>query len=1066
MHSPVHSSSLPEAWTNKPPNFSAIVKAAQEIPPFESMPLQLGEGEACCAQKLSKQMASDGALSSVKMAAAAVTIGFNLSLLTIEIIRDFWQIMSLVLTLTFTAPFSISGYLGRIAFFISLDFAFLVPPSVDRKTAYSAVWWILFIISIVATGYLQKLVKAAMPQPRREFVMLRTWAMLDRAQAVRMRGTIFVLTLIYLPVSQMALEMIMCSHKWYGINNGSCAEWYYVVSAIIILIVVTLYLPFNLFRIVRDNVPKDRVFDAAGESTALKHRENDYITDLARLTRKNPIAGLFNEYRRKMRFHKVTIMGLKLYLILVAVCLSGNNYTGFRYSTAPVPMQVGGGTTAPMPPPQLMAETDSNSYNHARPLLMMLGLAAYTLLCLVYRPFVSSLANVLDVILRILAFAAVLCAYLIMFEVGVDAVTVIFSVVLGLTLAVSVVFMLFAFDCVQERFRKTTGDVSLTAVSDERAEPLWFNVDAINWTKERKYRVWQHYWTMLLVHTNPFRLRPPPVELDADGNEIENDDVERLHKAAENADFEYVDNEDTVSYLLDFKGSVAERHAENIEIASDIGKDQFAVALSTMMPAEIESVTYATRALHGQDCFYQPEEGVGEFGCLYVLPVPYEFFFMPDNGADEKRITTYDTIGLMQTNAHPEIQRRRKVREQLRGLAHYCRQTGYDALFHFEEYQTIKIPDGTDQHGRAKYRSVQVLVEFNQGVLHVTHNDTKPVFKVPVTNSDTKMEIVPGFIVGLTFPRGHYQEHGGGQVGERTIGHDELGITPTFEVTPNLERLLNENISQVHDGYFEVLRLKDTFRRYFMSEFTAKAYTLSYAFWPAVFNNDMIQRDILHDHFAEYELNPHLRRLADAEQAPLLDVPYVRLAYYDSCPAVSLWVCFWHDVYHRNIDMSMIAEKDEVNQVLNPWVPTSLSWNVMAKSSTNAVLQAAGLQSESGGGFLNGKLIDELYFAMGRAMDLFDPENPTLHLQMTAPATPPQQHHDYFEIQRHAYYGPTLRPATMENVAHPDLALLARVPQNTNLFYPDGGDAHTHYQRYPILARAFGGTVPKDAYDP
>ena len=127
---------------------------------------------------------------------------------------------------------------------------------------------------------------------------------------------------------------------------------------------------------------------------------------------------------------------------------------------------------------------------------------------------------------------------------------------------------------------------------------------------------------------------------------------------------------------------------------------------------------------------------------------------------------------LITENANPEIQRRRRIREQLRGLAIECA-NGYHAYFHFQEYQDIKIPDGTDAKGNTKYRTVSVLVTFTHGSFAINVDAEKPVFNLP---GGGEMLVVPGFAASMTFASGTYSDHGGGTTGARTLGHNELQI--------------------------------------------------------------------------------------------------------------------------------------------------------------------------------------------------------------------------------------------------------------------------------------------------
>mmetsp|Transcript_38388 Transcript_38388/g.118606 ORF Transcript_38388/g.118606 Transcript_38388/m.118606 type:complete len:1159 (-) Transcript_38388:336-3812(-) len=1038
--------------------------AARTDPPFKDVNLTVGDSVVSHSQQIPTKAARAVAGRAAVAGASFVAIGFSLPLLIFEILRDFWQILSLVISISFTPPFTIGNIFGRFAFAINFDIALLLPDiaGIDISAAYHGMWIVLFLVSIGLTQVHRKLIASSLPDPRREFTMLRTWVMMDRSLVLKMRAVTFLLTLLYLPVTQYALEILVCSHKYEHVH-GHCPGAFYVITAIIAIIAVTIFLPVRLFYVIQSNVPKERLFDATGEPN--QYAERDYLADLAKKSRKNPVASLFNEYNRGMRFHKVTIMALKCYLILVAVLLSGNVATGKKYT------QVYNGTA--LVNGAVLAETPNDTYNHVRPALMIFGLLVYTLVCVLRRPFIATLAHALDVFQRVFAMICIACAYMIMFDVAPDAIAWVFNGTMFAMFFISILFIIASFEAVQEKFRFAIGDVRLTPVSANDPTPKWFKPELVDFARQRKPRVWQDYWTNLLVHQEPFALRPPERTIESHGL-FSDDAAETEHQriAAETCDFEYVDNDDTVAYLLDFKGSVAERHMENIEIAADVGADIFRSGLLKMTPAEVESVIYATRQLHGRDCFLD-NGGLGQFGCLYILPMPYECFFAPDDDTAETRLTTVDMTRLITSNANPEIQRRRRVREQLRGLALEC-ERGYQAYFHFQRQESIKVPDGTDSQGHTKYKTIHVLVTYTHGALNIATQREKPMFRLP---SGGEMKIVPGFAVSLTYAQGTYTEHGGGTTNGATIGHGELGITMDFQITPELDRLIQGNLDRVKAGHMDVLRQKDCFRRYFHSEFLAKALTLSYAFWPAVFNNDRATLADVRRQLGEYEHNPQLRALAAPEKRGVLEAVYQRLALYDTCPATALWVCFWHDLYTNNLDLKKIAKDEDVNGLLNPYVPTSIVWNPVSMEKCCEALRSVGLQSESGGGFIRVALLNKLYGALGAAMqspdagkaaDASDGGADSASVSVSSPtAANAMRTMECFEPMRHPAYGAALVPCTMDNFNHPGLQLVVRLGNGaTNSFYDDDGNVCTHYQRYPIVADTFGGRVPDDAYVP
>jgi hypothetical protein len=244
---------------------SAIVAGAQMSPLFKNMTDDESSSGIGKAQKMPVAKSFDAAARSAVANEAAVSIAISLPMLALEIIRDFWQVMSLVISVSFTAPIEITNIFGRITFILSLDITMIIPVDVgaDRSTAYHAMWWSMFALSVLLTIAMRGLLRSTVPDSRSEFVMLRTWAMMDRGPVRKMRVVTFLLTLLYLPVSQSALELVTCSHKYERIT-GHCPHVAYTVSGAVALVIMTVSLPLQLFRIISANVPKVRAFDSFG----------------------------------------------------------------------------------------------------------------------------------------------------------------------------------------------------------------------------------------------------------------------------------------------------------------------------------------------------------------------------------------------------------------------------------------------------------------------------------------------------------------------------------------------------------------------------------------------------------------------------------------------------------------------------------------------------------------------------------------------------------------------------------------------------------------------------------
>jgi len=121
---------------------------------------------------------------------------------------------------------------------------------------------------------------------------------------------------------------------------------------------------------------------------------------------------------------------------------------------------------------------------------------------------------------------------------------------------------------------------------------------------------------------------------------------------------------------------------------------------------------------------------------------------------------------------------------QLRALS------GCTVRFEFTRMETHSIPDGTetskDAEGntvtKQRFANVQVRMHYTQGTLRVGAN--------------TKKDWAAGFKVSVSFSDGHGRARAPhtGQMhdvhGSTTLGHSGLGILDSFDMTPDLQRLL------------------------------------------------------------------------------------------------------------------------------------------------------------------------------------------------------------------------------------------------------------------------------------
>lgn len=170
----------------------------------------------------------------------------------------------------------------------------------------------------------------------------------------------------------------------------------------------------------------------------------------------------------------------------------------------------------------------------------------------------------------------------------------------------------------------------------------------LNYFKHIKRRIWQETWTTTLL-------------------------VEETFKMPRDKVVAYSQSPHRPPYLLNFSGTVAERHVENLRIVRHIGLRSYSQACQFLTPAMVRKRTLILKEFVGPDMYYAPEFMASNirtyFGKAYVVPFPFSVVFVYDESSVVVTLVKeHDLDRYIQQNQDPEIQRRRELRYQLRAL--------------------------------------------------------------------------------------------------------------------------------------------------------------------------------------------------------------------------------------------------------------------------------------------------------------------------------------------------------------------------------------------------------------
>lgn len=193
----------------------------------------------------------------------------------------------------------------------------------------------------------------------------------------------------------------------------------------------------------------------------------------------------------------------------------------------------------------------------------------------------------------------------------------------------------------------------------------------LNYFKHIKRRIWQETWTATLLVENSFKMPTDTVVA-------------------------YSQSPHRPPYLLNFKGTVAERHVENLRIVRHIGLRSYSQACQFLTPAMVSKRTLILKEFVGPDMYYAPEFMASNiktyFGKAYVVPFPFSVVFVYDESSVVVTLVKeHDLDRYIRQNQDPEIERRRELRYQLRAL---------DGKFVVRPFvETRGIQKGRESHG-------------------------------------------------------------------------------------------------------------------------------------------------------------------------------------------------------------------------------------------------------------------------------------------------------------------------------------------------------------------------------
>jgi hypothetical protein len=351
---------------------------------------------------------------------------------------------------------------------------------------------------------------------------------------------------------------------------------WYMLPSVALLMVVTLALPLVGHVIIARTRPKLQLFDEAGVPLSKKGQRAAWRRDMEEDL--NPFSFLYWGLERPWSSYRIITMYLKAASVFAVVLLDT---------------------------PAVAAGRDAKT---AAAALVLAVNVLYAAASLATRPFLSRTSDQAETARN--ACAVLTCA-LSLVACRVKHAALGWAVFAAALLSFLVMVWSFVVDtpCLARQLDRF-GPAKMT-VTHHRGGPDLLRPMGNPETEIAKMvgdRLWRPFWGNLFAKDATLRSRTRPSSLT------------------------FSDSPGMPAFLLNFAGTVQERHIENISILRDVGMDRYRAALAAeeRLPAYRTHCKEIVANFLGPDCRWK-----GKWGCSVICPFPFTIAFFPEEGESE-----------------------------------------------------------------------------------------------------------------------------------------------------------------------------------------------------------------------------------------------------------------------------------------------------------------------------------------------------------------------------------------------------------------------------------------------
>ncbi|KAH9898326.1 hypothetical protein C8Q73DRAFT_395301 [Cubamyces lactineus] len=733
----------------------------------------------------------------------------------------------------------------------------------------------------------------------------------------------FILTVLYLPLSTMAVHVLLWSDDLWVVPNPYInattslpsviplgppdqyrdpLDFCYtttmlrnqinyapviVILAVICFLGLTIWFPIHLHTTIRRVTPKVDRFTELGAPRSNSDMDREYQRLLGR--DQNPLNFLYNGFRRGWATYESVYLFAKLTTLLLTAVIDPDNCL-FR-SAAREKVAV------------------------ARQIMLLVAMLAFFVLQCFYAPFLDPVNNASEWTSRlnyVLTSAASLAVALNIPGQAIfngPVLYIIYIATYGLSFYFIFINMSIARRLVKKLARRI--DFSIDIFSPR--------LDISSTSVHAKRRIWQEAISTLLLT-----------------------DKECQIPAKQKMEYKQARDGEYPPYLLNFAGSPGERHVENLKILREVGSGAYTKAASLVSGPDYEWFRYLEQTIQqhfiGPDSYWKPP-GIKPrnctrfFGNAWWIPFPPTLVIRYDDGPELVLNEVRDLEHYLHQNSSEDIMRKRQVRMALRAL------DGQIVRWPYDHVQYVGDRDKFCCCG--KRYAAKTSIHYQSCVFHIKRRGHIQW---------EGLDLGSGFDIELTYAK------------RVQVGGDIIGLTDDFELTPPLAHFLamNEHLIPNRLPYIEAIL--HNYRQHFRRECEWKKETLTYRFLTAVYDQPREPRG-LSDSAIALEHDARVRKLM-ASNVNIFEITYDRLCAVTKTELATWWYIFWDDLWRRNWDA--ISGLSKYASDFNPHYPTSIAYTPLPRAALESFLTQRGLlhKKPKFGDFFHTGFLNKMYLRM------------------------------------------------------------------------------------------------------